>query len=108
MITRYIIMFECKSYSADDPDTNFDVVDNESYNSFGEAYFALTNRIIPELKESIVEDYDWYDDEPEIDVEIASLDEAETAPFVATVNVYDSEYNDLVEQNYYKIVPIAI
>jgi hypothetical protein len=98
-------MFECKSYSDNDTYTNFDVVDNESYNSFGEAYFALTNRIIPELKESIEESY--YDD-PEIDVEIVSLDKAETAPFVATVNVYEGKYNDLVEENYYKIVPIAI
>ncbi len=105
MITRYVIIFECKSYSADDTYTNFNVVDNESYNSFGEAYFALTNRIIPELKESIVE---GYDDDPEIDVEIASLDKAETAPFVATVDVYGGEHNDLVEENDYKIVPIAI
>lgn len=105
MITRYIIMFECKSYSAGDTYTNFDVVDNESYNSFSEAYFALSNRIIPELKESIVE---GYDDDAKIEVEIAMPDQAETALFAATVDVYDGKYNNLVEENYYKIVPIVV
>jgi hypothetical protein len=98
-------MFECRSYSGKDTYTNFDVADNESYNSFGEAYFALTNRIIPELKESIVEGYYGA---PKIDVEIVLPDQAETASVVATVDVYDGEYNDLIEENDYKIVPIAI
>lgn len=111
---KFIIVFECKSYTSDyQVYTNFGTAVDRAFDSYEEAHSALVNEIIPEVQASIDEGYIETAEEEGIsldelrDLSIEVYRPKHPYDLVASVELYDCEMGDIVEENNYKIIPIS-
>ena len=106
---KFIIIFECKSYSGYETYTNFGTAVDRVFDSYKEAHHALVNEIIPEVKASIDEGYIETAEEEgipldklrEISVEVYQPEHP--YDLAASIELYDCGMGDIVEENNYKV-----
>lgn len=111
---KFVIVFEGKSYTCDyQVYTNFGTAVDRAFDSYKEAYNALVNEIIPEVKASIDEGYIETAEEEGISLDklreilVEVYQPRHPYDLVASIELYDSEMGDIIEESNYKIIPVS-